>query len=69
MPRIWVWREGQTAAFVDEARRVLGSGGVLALPTETFYALAVNPLDQAALDRLFALKARPPEKPPFGPAP
>jgi L-threonylcarbamoyladenylate synthase len=63
MPRIWVWREGQAAALVDEARRVLGSGGVLALPTETFYALAVNPLDEAALDRLFALKARPPEKP------
>jgi len=63
MPHIWVWREGQAAAFFAEARRVLGSGGVLALPTETFYALAVNPLDEAALDRLFALKARPPEKP------
>lgn len=63
MPHIWVWREGQAAAFFAEARQVLSSGGVLALPTETFYALAVNPWDEAALDRLFALKARPPEKP------
>jgi L-threonylcarbamoyladenylate synthase len=63
MPRIWIWREGEAAAFWDEARRVLTSGGVLALPTETFYALAVNPLDEAALARLFALKERPASKP------
>jgi L-threonylcarbamoyladenylate synthase len=63
MARIWVWREDRAEAWFDEARRVLGAGGVLALPTETFYALAVNSLDEAALDRLFALKARPPEKP------
>jgi L-threonylcarbamoyladenylate synthase len=63
MARLWVWQEERSQAFFDEARRVLSSGGVLALPTETFYALGVNPLDEAALDRLFALKARPPEKP------
>jgi L-threonylcarbamoyladenylate synthase len=63
MPRIWIWREGEAAAFWDEARRVLTSGGVLALPTETFYALAVNPFDEAALARLFALKERPASKP------
>ena len=35
---------------------------VLALPTETFYALAVNPFDAAALARLFGLKGRPAAK-------
>ncbi len=63
MARIWVWQEKQAEAFFAEARRVLRSKGVLALPTETFYALAVNPFDPAALARLFALKARPAAKP------
>jgi L-threonylcarbamoyladenylate synthase len=63
MPRIWVWREGEAAAFFDEARRVLNSGGLVALPTETFYALAVKPFDARALARLFTLKARPLSKP------
>ena len=63
MARIWVWQEEQAEAFFAEARRVLRSRGVLALPTETFYALAVNPFDPAALARLFALKARPAAKP------
>lgn len=63
MPCIWVWQEEQAEAFFAEARRVLRSRGILALPTETFYALAVNPFDSAALARLFALKERPPEKP------
>ncbi|MCX5889994.1 MAG: L-threonylcarbamoyladenylate synthase [Deltaproteobacteria bacterium] len=63
MPRIWIWQEERAEAFFAEARSVLRSRGVLALPTETFYALAVNPFDPAALARLFTLKARPPEKP------
>ena len=63
MARIWVWQEELAADFFAEARRVLRSRGVLALPTETFYALAVNPFDPAALARLFALKARPAAKP------
>ncbi len=63
MGRIWQWREEEAGAFLAEARHLLGSGGLLALPTETFYALAVNPFDEAALARLFALKERPAEKP------
>ncbi|MCL4503192.1 MAG: L-threonylcarbamoyladenylate synthase [Deltaproteobacteria bacterium] len=63
MARIWVWQEEQAEAFFAEARRVLRSKGVLALPTETFYALSVNPFDPAALARLFTLKERPAAKP------
>ena len=61
--RIWVWQEERAEDFFAEARRLLCSGGVLALPTETYYALAVNPFDEAALARLFALKERPAAKP------
>ena len=63
MGRIWTWREEAAGAFWDEARTVLKGNGVIAVPTETFYALAVNPFQEEALARLFALKDRAPEKP------
>ena len=63
MARIWVWQEEQAEAFFAEARRVLNQNGVVAVPTETFFGLAVNPFQAEALDRLFALKDRAPEKP------
>jgi L-threonylcarbamoyladenylate synthase len=63
MGRIRVWREEEAEALVAEVRALLLAGGIAALPTETFYALAAYPFDEAALARLFALKARPPEKP------
>jgi L-threonylcarbamoyladenylate synthase len=45
-----------------EALAVLRRGGVVAYPTETFYGLAVDPLDAAALRRLLELKGRSAEK-------
>ncbi|MGA7563949.1 MAG: L-threonylcarbamoyladenylate synthase [Desulfobaccales bacterium] len=59
MGRLWVWREELATDFFAEARGLLSAGGLLALPTETFYALAVNPFDGAALARLYGVKARP----------
>jgi L-threonylcarbamoyladenylate synthase len=63
MGRIWKWREETAGQFWEEARAVLAGDGIVAVPTETFFGLAVNPFREAALARLFALKARPPEKP------
>ena len=63
MGRIWKWREEDAEAFWDEARAVLGRHGIMAVPTETFFGLAVNPFQEEALSRLFALKGRAPEKP------
>ena len=63
MGRIWTWREEAAGAFWDEARTVLKGNGVIAVPTETFFALAVNPFQAEALVRLFALKDRAAEKP------
>ena len=37
---------------------IIERGGILAVPTETFYGLGVNPLDSAALARLTAVKGR-----------
>ena len=63
MGRIWTWREEAAGAFWDEARTVLKRNGIIAVPTETFFGLAVNPFQEEALARLFALKDRAPEKP------
>ncbi len=63
MGRIWEWREEAAGEFWEEARQVLDRNGVIAVPTETFYGLAVNPFQEEALDRLFALKGRAPDKP------
>jgi L-threonylcarbamoyladenylate synthase len=51
---------------VDEAvsavLRVLRNGGIAAYPTESFYALGVNALNEAAVQKLYRLKNRPGEK-------
>lgn len=41
----------------------LHQGGIVAIPTETFYGLAVNPFDEAAVERLRRLKGREDGKP------
>jgi L-threonylcarbamoyladenylate synthase len=48
---------------LDAAARVLRDGGVVAYPTETFYGLAVDPLEPEAVRRLLALKRKPDRSP------
>nr|WP_279237471.1 Sua5/YciO/YrdC/YwlC family protein [Dyella sedimenti] len=45
---------------MDAAAALLRRGGVLAYPTEAVFGLGCDPHDQAAFERLFALKQRPP---------
>ena len=40
------------------AQKVILSGGVVAFPTESFYGLAVNAMDEEAIQRLFLIKKR-----------
>jgi L-threonylcarbamoyladenylate synthase len=48
------------AAGVARAVEALRAGWVVGLPTDTVYGLAVDPWQPEAVDRLFALKERPP---------
>ena len=48
---------------ITAAAEVLRAGGSLVYPTETVYGLGVDALSAPALDRLVALKVRPPGKP------
>lgn len=52
-----------TDEALAQACGVLRAGGVVAFPTETYYGLAVDPFNQRALSRLFALKRRSAGKP------
>jgi L-threonylcarbamoyladenylate synthase len=47
---------------VSEALKVLRNGGIVAYPTESFYALGVAAVDETAVHRLFGLKKRPLDK-------
>lgn len=44
---------------IEEIVECLGRGGVVLLPTDTVYGLAVSPNFDQSIDRLFALKRRP----------
>ena len=50
------------AAAADAMRSALAVHGVVAIPTETFYGLAVRPDDAAAVRRVIVLKERPADK-------
>jgi len=52
-----------SAEEISLAAADLDRGKVVAFPTETFYGLAINPFVGGALERLFTLKQRHPEKP------
>jgi L-threonylcarbamoyladenylate synthase len=45
---------------LSDAVAALRAGGVIAYPTEAVYGLGCDPENQAAFDRLFAIKRRPP---------
>jgi len=49
-------------AAVATVREVLGRHGVVAIPTESFYGLAVDPRDREALARIYRAKDRVAEK-------
>jgi len=49
--------------IIAKASVVVNNGGIIAYPTESFYALGALASDDKALKRLFELKGRPPGKP------
>jgi L-threonylcarbamoyladenylate synthase len=63
MARVLPFTADNWEAVVPPVRGTLDRHGLIALPTETFYGLAVRPMDQEALGRLHEAKGRPPDKP------
>lgn len=62
MAVILTWSEAAADKIFGQAGRVLAAGGVVACPTETFYALAVDAFADRALQKLLEIKARTAEK-------
>jgi L-threonylcarbamoyladenylate synthase len=61
---IITWNTGENLqAAVSKARDILLSGGIVAFPTESFYGLAVDISNGHAVQRLFAMKERPKDRP------
>ncbi len=52
-----------SAGDVARAVEVLRAGGVVALPTETVYGLAADVENARAIERVYAIKGRPPDHP------
>jgi L-threonylcarbamoyladenylate synthase len=51
--------EKQALEALRAASRVISSGGIAAVPTETFYGLCARYDDPAVLEKLYAMKGRP----------
>jgi L-threonylcarbamoyladenylate synthase len=51
------------SVLAEKMRRVLGENGLIALPTESFYGLAVDPFNEQALAKLWQVKGRSKGKP------
>jgi L-threonylcarbamoyladenylate synthase len=49
--------------LIDIVVRSLNAGNVVALPTDTFYGLAVDPVNLRAVDRIYDIKSRARHKP------
>ncbi len=52
-----------TRAELQQAVEILRAGGLVVFPTETVYGLGANALDQAAVQKIYALKGRPATSP------
>ena len=50
-------------ALIKYVASSLNTGNVVALPTDTFYGLAVDPVNLRAVDRIYEIKARARHKP------
>ena len=62
MAQVLIWRGPVDDRILDPALPTLQEGGVIACPTETYYALAVDAFQESALHRLLQLKKRPRSK-------
>src|SRR3954471_9072583 len=69
------WRRGTSSWFVttpamsgslsaaSELEACIAAGGVAVFPSDTVYGLACDPESRSAVERMYALKGRPPDKP------
>jgi len=57
LPRTWHWEDP-----LELVRATLAGGGVLAIPSESSYGLAVDPRDERGVEAIYEIKGRDAEK-------
>lgn len=62
-PRKNVARAHPQVFSLDDGINALKSGELVVYPTETFYGIGADPFSHSAMKRLFAVKAREPDRP------
>ena len=62
MRRVFVDPGSPQRDAIEEAATWIRRGGIVAVPTDTFYALASDPFNAGAVARLFAVKGRPDDR-------
>lgn len=62
MQRLTVYPSSINSRHIARAAEILGSGGIIAYPTDTLYALGCDALSQRAVERLCAAKGINPAK-------
>lgn len=63
MKKISILPEDIDYSLIREVKEVILKGGIVALPTETVYGLAVLATDKTAVEKLYGVKKRVPSKP------
>lgn len=61
--RIIKYSERNLSNILKEAAQVVKKGGVLICPTDTIYGLVCDVTNKKAIEKLFKIKKRPPNKP------
>ena len=56
--RIVIGPDAIDRSAIEKAAAAIAGGGIVAYPTDTFYGLAVDPRNAAAVEKLFAAKGR-----------
>jgi tRNA threonylcarbamoyl adenosine modification protein (Sua5/YciO/YrdC/YwlC family) len=59
--RLGFVQSGDVVEAVAASAATIAQGGVLLMPTESFYGLGADPRNEMGVGRIFSLKARPPE--------
>ncbi|MBI3392763.1 MAG: threonylcarbamoyl-AMP synthase [Nitrospirae bacterium] len=54
---------GTEARAIARAAEIVRAGGLIAFPTDTYYGLGADPMNEEAVARIFVAKQRAPEKP------
>ena len=63
MAKLLPYTTDKNHRLFELATQTIARGGVLGLPTESYYGLGVNPFDPRAVDALLQIKGRPDGKP------